>query len=104
MPYQNVEELPQSQVDQYTAHQQETFLKAFNHAFEEYGGDEHRAFAVAHTAAKRTGEKEARGGQACAHRPGPCGVEVVEVGVERLPGVLVIDDGAQLRLTDFVFR
>lgn len=32
----------------------------FHHALEEYGGDEHRAFTVAHTAAKRAGENEAR--------------------------------------------
>lgn len=61
LPYQSVAELPPSQVDQYDEHQKEAFLKAFNHALEEYGGDEHRAFAVAHTAAKKVGEKE-RGG------------------------------------------
>lgn len=60
MPYQNVSELPQSQVDQYDPHQKEAFLKAFNSALEEYGGDEHRAFAVAHAAAKKAGAKEVR--------------------------------------------
>lgn len=60
MPYKSIADLPQSQVDQYTQHQKEAFLKAFNNALEEYGGDEHRAFAVAHTAAKRAGEKERR--------------------------------------------
>lgn len=58
MPYKNVSELPQSQVDQYTPHQQEAFLKAFNNALKEYGGDEHRAFAVAHSAAKKAGGHE----------------------------------------------
>lgn len=56
MPYQKVSDLPQSQVDQYSPHQQEAFLKAFNNALGEYGGDEHRAFAVAHAAAKKAGE------------------------------------------------
>ena len=56
MPYASVSELPKAQTDQYSAHQKEAFLKAFNNAFKEYGGDEGRAFAVAHTAAKRAGE------------------------------------------------
>lgn len=60
MPYDRIADLPQAQVDQYTAHQKEAFLKAFNSALEEYGGDEHRAFAVAHSAAKKAGEKEKR--------------------------------------------
>ncbi|MEP7061657.1 MAG: cation transport regulator [Betaproteobacteria bacterium] len=56
MPYTSVSELPKAQTDQYSAHQKAAFLKAFNNAFKEYGGDEPRAFAVAHTAAKRAGE------------------------------------------------
>ena len=36
------------------------FLKAFNKAYEEYGHDESRAFAVAHHAAKQAGKKEQR--------------------------------------------
>jgi len=35
------------------------FLEAFNHACEEYAGDEGKAFAVAHHAAKQAGEKSA---------------------------------------------
>ncbi|TMB82154.1 MAG: cation transporter, partial [Chloroflexi bacterium] len=31
----------------------EAFLAAFNNAYEEYGHDESRAFAVAHSAAQR---------------------------------------------------
>jgi len=57
MPYHTIADLPKAQTDQYTEHQKETFLKAFNNAYDEYGGDEHRAFAVAHAAAKRAGEK-----------------------------------------------
>jgi cation transport regulator len=61
MPYRSVNDLPQAQVDQYNDHQKEAFLKAFNNAFKEYGGDEHRAFAVAHHAAKQAGERPGPG-------------------------------------------
>ena len=57
MPYDSIRDLPSDQVDQYSQHQKEAFLEAFNSAFEEYGGDEHQAFAVAHTAAKRAGDR-----------------------------------------------
>jgi len=52
MPYRTVSDLPDAQVDQYSTHQKHAFLEAFNNAYEEYDGDESRAFAVAHTAAK----------------------------------------------------
>lgn len=55
MPYRSVADLPQAQTDQYNPHQKEAFLKAFNNAYEEYHGDEGRAFAVAHSAAKKRG-------------------------------------------------
>jgi cation transport regulator len=58
MPYKRISDLPESQVDQYSHHQKEAFLKAFNNAYEEYGGDESRAFAVAHAAAKRTPKED----------------------------------------------
>jgi cation transport regulator len=61
MPYRTVEDLPQAQVDQYNSHQKEAFLKAFNNAFREYNGDEHRAFAVAHHAAKQAGDRPGPG-------------------------------------------
>lgn len=61
MPYQNVKDLPKAQTDQYNAHQKKAFLEAFNNAYEQYEGDESRAFAVAHTAAKRAGEKPGPG-------------------------------------------
>ncbi|MGE5094133.1 MAG: hypothetical protein ACM3SO_03285 [Betaproteobacteria bacterium] len=61
MPYRTIEDLPKAQVDQYNEHQKEAFLKAFNNAFKEYGGDEHRAFAVAHHAAKQAGERPGPG-------------------------------------------
>jgi cation transport regulator len=62
MPYQTVRDLPKAQVAHYSAHQKKAFLEAFNHAFEEYGGDEGRAFAVAHHAAQQAGEKEEQSG------------------------------------------
>jgi cation transport regulator len=61
MPYQNIADLPEAQTDQYNAHQKKAFLKAFNNAYKEYRGDEHRAFAVAHAAAKRAGERPGPG-------------------------------------------
>ena len=57
MPYRSISDLPKTQTDQYNPHQKEAFLKAFNSAYEEYGHDESRAFAVAHHAAKQAGEK-----------------------------------------------
>ncbi len=60
MPYKDISDLPKAQTDQYDQHQKDAFLKAFNKAYEEYGGDESRAFAVAHHAAKQAGQKEQR--------------------------------------------
>jgi cation transport regulator len=58
MPYRDISDLPKAQTDQYSQHQKEAFLKAFNSAFEEYTPhDESRAFAVAHHAAKQAGGK-----------------------------------------------
>jgi cation transport regulator len=59
MAYSTIAELPKAQVARYDEHQKEAFLQAFNNAYEEYGHDEHRAFAVAHQAAKRAGKREA---------------------------------------------
>jgi cation transport regulator len=56
MPYKTNADLPSAQTDQYTEHQKDAFREAFNNAFREYGGDESRAFAVAHAAAKRAGQ------------------------------------------------
>jgi len=60
MPYKSVADLPKAQTDQYSAHQKEAFLKAFNNAYEEYHHDESRAFAVAHHAAKQAGQQPSR--------------------------------------------
>ena len=59
MPYKSITDLPEAQTDQYSTHQNEVFLKAFNNAYNEYGGDESRAFAVAHAAAKKAPQKSA---------------------------------------------
>lgn len=61
MPYRTIEDLPPAQVQHYNEHQKQAFLKAFNNAFREYDGDEHRAFAVAHHAAKQAGEQPGPG-------------------------------------------
>ena len=58
MPYRTISDLPEAQVDQYTTHQKHAFLEAFNNAYEEYDGDEGRAFATAHAAAQRAPERE----------------------------------------------
>ena len=57
MPYKSIADLPQAQTDQYNPHQKKAFLEAFNNAYKEYGGDESRAFAVAHAAAKKAPQK-----------------------------------------------
>jgi cation transport regulator len=61
MPYAKVSDLPMDQIDQYTPHQQHAFLDAFNNAYEEYDGDESRAFATAHAAARHAPEREPGG-------------------------------------------
>jgi cation transport regulator len=58
MPYQSISDLPREQVDQYSTHQKHAFLEAFNNAYEEYHGDEGRAFATAHAAAQRAPERK----------------------------------------------
>jgi len=60
MPYDTISDLPDEQVDQYSTHQKHAFVKAFNSALEEYGGDESRAFAVAHSAAQNAPREEPR--------------------------------------------
>jgi len=59
MPYKTIADLPEAQTDQYSTHQKEVFLAAFNNAYKEYGGDESRAFAIAHAAAKKATQKSA---------------------------------------------
>lgn len=61
MPYRSIEDLPQAQTDQYNDHQKKAFLEAFNKAYEKYKDDEGRAFAIAHSAAKKAGERPGPG-------------------------------------------
>ena len=56
MPYRTIADLPKAQTDQYSPHQKEAFLKAFNNAYEQYNHDESRAFAVAHHVAKQASD------------------------------------------------
>jgi len=53
MPYASNNELPPSVADHLPRHAQDIFREAFNHAWDEYGGDEQRAFRVAWAAVKR---------------------------------------------------
>lgn len=53
MPYRTEAELPPSVRDHLPPHAQHIFLRAFNHAWDEYGADEARAFRIAWAAVKR---------------------------------------------------
>jgi cation transport regulator len=56
MPYQQINDLPDSVKEHVPKHAQEIFRAAFNNALEEYG-EEERAFRVAWAAVKRDYEK-----------------------------------------------
>lgn len=58
MPYDSISDLPKEQVDQYSQHGKKAFLEAFNSALDTYDGDESRAFAVAHSSAKKADDKD----------------------------------------------
>jgi cation transport regulator len=58
MPYLTNTELPPSVQDHLPAHAQDIFREAFNHAWQEYGGDEERAFRVAWAAVEKKYVKE----------------------------------------------
>ncbi|MBU1111779.1 MAG: ChaB family protein [archaeon] len=53
MPYKTVTDLPDSVKDNLPKHAQKIFLEAFNHAYEQYKGDEIIAFKVAWSAVKK---------------------------------------------------
>ena len=57
MPYANRSELPESVRHVLPEHAQNIFKDAFNNAFDEYGKDESRAFAVAWGAVKKNYHK-----------------------------------------------
>jgi cation transport regulator len=56
MPYQQIQDLPNTVKDNLSQHAQEIFRAAFNSAEEQYG-EEERAFRVAWSAVKRDYEK-----------------------------------------------
>lgn len=56
MPYQQINDLPESIQEHLPKHAQEIFRAAFNSALEEYG-EEERAFRVAWAAVKRDYDK-----------------------------------------------
>jgi cation transport regulator len=57
MPYSSSDELPPAVRDHLPPHAQDVFREAFNHAWDEYGGDEERCFRVAWAAVKRSYHK-----------------------------------------------
>jgi cation transport regulator len=58
MPYASNDELPLSVSQHLPPHAQDIFREAFNHAWDEYSGDEARAFRVAWGAVKRQFRKQ----------------------------------------------
>ena len=57
MPYASNSELPPAVANHLPAHAKDIFREAFNHAWDEYSGDEPRAFRVAWSAVKRSYRK-----------------------------------------------
>lgn len=53
MPYATIDSLPPAVRNHLPQHAQEIFAAAFNNAWDEYGGDEERAFRVAWAAVKK---------------------------------------------------
>jgi cation transport regulator len=61
MPYDNLEDLPESVRDNLPKHAQEIYRAAFNNAWDEYGHDEARAHRVAWGAVEREYHKNDSG-------------------------------------------
>jgi cation transport regulator len=57
VPYKSVQDLPSDQTDQYSSAAKRRFLTTFN-AVHKHTGNESKAFAVAHAAAKKHGHEE----------------------------------------------
>jgi cation transport regulator len=72
MPYTSNDELPPAVADHLPQHAQDIFREAFNHAWQEYSGDEKRGFRVAWAAVKRGYHK--RGDRWVSKRGRGCGV------------------------------
>lgn len=63
MPYQKLDDLPESVRDHLPRHAQEIYRAAFNSAWDEYNHDEERAFRVAWAAVKHEYVKDENSGQ-----------------------------------------
>jgi cation transport regulator len=63
MPYEKLNDLPDSVRDNLPKHAQEIYQAAYNSAWEEYNHDEERAHRVAWAAVKRSYEKDERDGE-----------------------------------------
>lgn len=63
MPYDHLEDLPESVRDHLPRHAQEIYRAAFNNAWETYDHDEERAHRIAWAAVKHQYEKEETTGQ-----------------------------------------
>lgn len=59
MPYESTKDLPEAQTKKYSGNQKRAFMHAFNSQLER-GLPESRAFATAHTAAKRAHRGKAK--------------------------------------------
>jgi cation transport regulator len=63
MPYDSIQDLPDSVRDHLPRHAQEIYQAAFNNAWVEYHHDEERAHKVAWAAVKNTYEKDEKTGR-----------------------------------------
>jgi cation transport regulator len=63
MPYQELEDLPDSVRDNLPKHAQEIYQAAYNNAWDEYNHDEERAHRVAWSAVKKVYEKDEESGR-----------------------------------------
>jgi cation transport regulator len=61
VPYASDADLPDNVRHVLPQHAQDIFREAFNHAWDEYGGDEPRAFRVAWAAVEREYRKDSSG-------------------------------------------
>ena len=59
MPYQSIDELPESEVGDYDEAQRRAFLQAYQEAYEAYKQDEQIALVSGHTAAKEMRKRPA---------------------------------------------
>jgi cation transport regulator len=63
MPYEQLQELPETVREHLPKHGQEIYRSAFNSAWDEYNHDEERAHRVAWAAVKKVYEKDEQSGR-----------------------------------------